>query len=74
MCLVKALKHIFPFITMSTIVPNNTRIHVNIKSSSDYQHCFSVSCLFVLISHHFKPLTEIRTNFEQIKAEAAKKK
>ena len=34
-------------------------------------------CLFVLISHHFKPLTEIRTNFnllkEQIEAEAAKK-
>ena len=30
-------------------------------------------CLFVLIFHHFKPLTEIRTNLKQIEAEAAKK-
>ena len=30
-------------------------------------------CHFVLISHHFKPLAEIRINSEQIEAEAAKK-
>ena len=30
-------------------------------------------CLFVLISHYFNPLTEIRTNKEQIEAEIAKK-
>ena len=29
--------------------------------------------LFVLISYYFKPLTEIKTNYEQIEAEAAKK-
>ena len=37
------------------------------------QYCFSMPCLFVLISYHFKPLTEIRTNKEKIEAEAAKK-
>ena len=36
--------HIF-----STIVPNNTRIHVIERSkNTDYQHCFSMPCLFVL--------------------------
>ena len=32
---------------------------------TDDQYCFSWSmpCLFVLISHHFKPLTEIKTNY-----------
>ena len=41
--------------------------------TTDDQHCFSMPCLFVLISHHFKPLTEIKTNYKQIEAEAAKK-
>ena len=71
MCTAKTHKHHFTFITISTIVPNDTRIYVNIKfprtinfrspQNTDDQHCFSMPCLFVLISH-FKPLTEIRTN------------
>ena len=40
--------------------------------NTDDQNCFSMPCLFVLISHHLKPLTEIRTNEEQTEAEAAK--
>ena len=55
----------FP-IYQNTIVPNDIRTPQN-------QHCFSVPCLFVLISRHFKPSTETRTNKEKIKAEAAKK-
>ena len=49
MCIVKTQKHRFPFIIISIIVLNDTRIPQN-------QHCFSMHCLFVLISHHFKPL------------------
>ena len=57
---------LFPFIIIYTIGPNDRRIPQN-------QHCFSIPCLFVLITHHFKPLTKIGTNYEQIEAEAAKK-
>ena len=31
MCIVKTQKHLFPFIIISTIVPNDTRIHVILK-------------------------------------------
>ena len=47
----------------------------NVKRSpqnTDIQCCFSMPCLFVLISHLFKPLTEIKTNEEQIETEEAK--
>ena len=64
----KTQKHRFAFITISIIVANDTRIHVIERSpqNTDDQHWFSVPCLFVLISHHFIPLTKIE-------AEAAKK-
>ena len=42
-------------------------------TDTEGQHCFSKVCLFVLISHHFKPFNEIRTNEEQTVAEKAKK-
>ena len=35
---------------------------IEIFSKYSEWHCFSMPYLFVLISHHFKPLTEIRTN------------
>ena len=69
MCAVKTQKHRFPFIIISIIVPNNTRL----QTIFCMQHRFSMPCLFVLISHYLKALTEIRTNYEQIEAEAAKK-
>ena len=40
---------------------------------TNYQHCFSIPFLLVLISYHFKPFTEIKTDKEQIEAKAAKK-
>ena len=53
----------------------NVLIHVIERSpqNTNDQHCYSMSCLFVLIYHHFKPLTEIKTNEVQIEAEAANK-
>ena len=64
MCTVKTQKHRFPFaIYISTIIPNGAPLHVvETPQNTDHQHCFSIPCLLVLISHHFKPLTEIRTN------------
>ena len=36
-------------------------INVQISpQNTDDQHCFSMPCLFVLISYHFKLLTEIK--------------
>ena len=62
MCTVKAQKHRFPlFIIISPIVCqmiNVFTVAVNVKKSpqnTDDQHYFSMPCLFVLISHNFKP-------------------
>ena len=54
-CTVKTQKHRFPFIIISTIVPNDARIHgqnakwsvildkyTEISSNADDQHCFSI--------------------------------
>ena len=47
---------------ISTIVLNDARIHVILRVSQTINIGFSMPCLFVLISHHFKPLTEICKN------------
>ena len=55
MCTVKTQKHRFPFIIISTIVPNDGR-------TETIALFFNAFLFFVLISYHIKPLTEIRTN------------
>ena len=66
MCSVKTQKNRFPFIIISTIVPNDTRIQtISIV-------CQSLVFFFGFISY-FKPLTEIEQKQEQIVAEVATK-
>ena len=45
----------------------------SLKMRSYFETVISMPLLFLLISRHFKPLTEIRTYLKQIEAEAAKK-
>ena len=74
MCTAKTQKHHFSFIILSTIIPNDTRIHgqnaqwsvildkcTEISSKYRQSPLFFNALSFVLISHHFKPLTKIRT-------------
>ena len=52
----EALLPIYLFIYLFTDVQRSPQ-------NTDDQHCFSLPCLFVLISHHFKVVPEIRTNY-----------
>ena len=94
MCTVKTQKHYFPFIIISTTVPNDTRIHVILKvpctisfnccTLKFQQYCTKMNkekeqvTIFdnyakSVLEYNFKLLTEIKTNYEPIEAEAAKK-